>query len=393
MHNEKIRGSKVTDLIEIKMPSDNQEGTESVIGSWFKKIGDTINEHEPILEINTDKVTMEIPSPASGTLVKILKDSNDKINPGEVLGIIQPGAGAAKESATNTSAPKSAPLKSSQSSSEQSLSPAVRKLLKEKGIDASEIIGSGPNGRILIEDVEKFTPTSKNSTKTPHTAMRKSIANHMVSSLLKTAPHVTTVFDCDLSNLIANRDKNKNDFASKGVKLTFTPYFVKAAVEALKAVPELNSKWHEDSLELFSDYNIGVATSLEQGGLIVPVIKNAQSLDLFEIASQLQDLTNKARNNSLETKDVQGGTFTITNHGMTGSLMATPIINQPQSGILGVGKLEKRVVVREVNGKDEMVIRPMCYITLTFDHRVTDGVRGNAFLQKFISEIEGLALA
>lgn len=372
-------------MIEIKMPSDNQEGTESVIGSWFKKPGDSINEHEPILEINTDKVTMEIPSPATGTLVKILKDSNDKINPGEVLGIIQPGATASKEVSTQTPTAKAPSTKSPQSSSEQSLSPAVRKLLKEKGIDASEIIGSGPNGRILIEDVEKFTPIAKNATKVPHSAMRKSIASHMVLSLLKTAPHVTTVFDCDLSAVIEHRNKNKDEFATKGVKLTFTPYFVRAAVEALKAVPELNSKWHDDALEVFNDYNIGIATSLEQGGLIVPVIKNAQNLDLFQIASELQELTNKARSTSLETKDVQGGTFTITNHGMTGSLIATPIINQPQSGILGIGKLEKRAIVQEANGKDEMVIRPMAYVTLTFDHRVTDGVRGNAFLEKFVS--------
>jgi 2-oxoglutarate dehydrogenase E2 component (dihydrolipoamide succinyltransferase) len=210
----------------------------------------------------------------------------------------------------------------------------------------------------------------------------------MVTSLLKTAPHVTTVFDCDLSAIISHRNANKDKFQEKGVKLTFTPYFIQAAVEGLKAMPALNSRWHDDFLEVYEDYNIGIATSLEQGGLIVPVVKNAQTLDLFGIASQLQDLTTKARSNSLSTADVQGGTFTISNHGMTGSLIATPIINQPQSGILGIGKLEKRPVVIEQNGKDELVIKPMVYVTLTFDHRVMDGVQGNAFLARFVETIQ-----
>jgi 2-oxoglutarate dehydrogenase E2 component (dihydrolipoamide succinyltransferase) len=393
----------MSDTVEITLSSEQQEGTESVVANWFKKPGDTVKEHEPIVEINTDKVSVEISAPASGILIEIIKQTDEKISPGDVLGRIQSSDSAQITKTAESSKPTSSNgAKSSQPKSESNnaaeLTPAVRRLLKEKGLDASCITGTGPNGRILIEDVENYSAknagTNKSSSssirsnKVPHTAIRKSIASHMVTSLLKTAPHVTTVFDCDLSAIISHRNANKDKFQEKGVKLTFTPYFIQAAVEGLKAMPALNSRWHDDFLEVYEDYNIGIATSLEQGGLIVPVVKNAQTLDLFGIASQLQDLTTKARSNSLSTADVQGGTFTISNHGMTGSLIATPIINQPQSGILGIGKLEKRPVVIEQNGKDELVIKPMVYVTLTFDHRVMDGVQGNAFLARFVETIQ-----
>ena len=394
----------MSDTVEITLSSEQQEGTESVVANWFKKPGDAVKEHEPLVEINTDKVSVEISAPASGILIEIIKQPDEKIAPGDVLGLIK-SSDSIQSSSSKSSVPSSAAsangTKSNTSKQESSnaaeLTPAVRRLLKEKGIDASSITGTGPNGRILIEDVEKYTSESSSSNKTnsaiksnkvPHTAIRKSIASHMVNSLLKTAPHVTTVFDCDLTNIIEHRNANKDKFQEKGVKLTFTAYFIKAAVEGLKVMPNLNSKWHDDFLEVFEEFNIGVATSLEQGGLIVPVVKNAQDLDLFQTASQLQDLTTKARNNSLSTADVQSGTFTISNHGMTGSLIATPIINQPQSGILGIGKLEKRPVVIENNGKDELVVKPMVYVTLSFDHRVMDGVQGNAFLARFVEIIQ-----
>jgi 2-oxoglutarate dehydrogenase E2 component (dihydrolipoamide succinyltransferase) len=219
-----------------------------------------------------------------------------------------------------------------------------------------------------------------------HNQMRRSIAQHMVQSIA-TAPHVTSVFDADLSRIVAHRAASKADFEKRGAKLTFTAYFVHASVAALKAVPEVNSRWHDDALELFDDINIGVATALGAGGLIVPVITKAQDLDLFGIAQRLQDLTDRARNEKLDTRDVQNGTFTISNHGVSGSLIASPIIiNQPQSAILGVGKMERRVVpMSEVS--QETVIKPMCYVTLTIDHRVLDGFQANQFLTSWVGAL------
>jgi 2-oxoglutarate dehydrogenase E2 component (dihydrolipoamide succinyltransferase) len=208
----------------------------------------------------------------------------------------------------------------------------------------------------------------------------------MVESLLRTAPHVTAVFDADLSAIVAHRERTKGDFRAKGVKLTYTAYFVHAAVQALRAVPVLNSRWHDDALEVFDDCNIGIATALDNG-LVVPVLKRAQTMDLFAIAVRLGELTEKARHGRIELQDLQQGTFTITNHGVSGSLIATPIINQPQSAILGVGKLEKRLVVVEIDGHDTIQIRPMAYVTLTIDHRAVDGFQANTFLTRFVETL------
>ncbi|HEY0241837.1 MAG TPA: 2-oxo acid dehydrogenase subunit E2, partial [Gemmatimonadaceae bacterium] len=277
------------------------------------------------------------------------------------------------------------------------LSPAVRKLLKEHGLDASRITGSGKGGRITADDVMKHiesrgsagtakAPASKAGRMVKHSQMRRSIAQHMVQSVAA-APHVTSVFDADLSAIFAHRESNKADFEKRGAKLTYTAYFVKASVDALKAVPEANSRWHDDALEIFDDINIGVATALGSGGLIVPVIEKAQDLDLFGIAERLQDLTDRARNEKLDPRDVQNGTFTISNHGVSGSLIASPIIiNQPQSAILGVGKAERRVVPAGESGS-EVEVKPMCYVTLTIDHRVLDGFQANQFLTSWVSAV------
>ena len=285
------------------------------------------------------------------------------------------------------------------------LSPAVKYLVKKYNINITKIEGTGAGGRVTATDIEQYlskTPVAKKVTpvnnnqpsqspipgkRIPHTRMRKLIADHMVDSMLRTAPHVTAVFDADMSAVIAHREKEKKKYEKKGVKLTFSAYFTQAAVQGLKAIPEVNSRWHEDELEIFDDYNIGIATALDDG-LIVPVIQKAQKLDLFKTASVLQDLTNRARNGKLKLDEIQNGTFTITNHGVSGSLIATPIINQPQSAILGIGKLEKRVVVIEKNGKDTTEIKPMVYITLTIDHRVLDGFKANQFLTEFVRTLE-----
>jgi len=219
--------------------------------------------------------------------------------------------------------------------------------------------------------------------------MRQSIAKHMVESLLHTAPHVTSVFELDMSNVIEHRRWHKKEFAEQGVNLTFTAYFLAASVAAIQAVPQVNSRFHEDALEVFEQINIGVGTALGDKGLVVPVVEAVQSKTLFEIAEALQSQTEKARSGKLSPADMKNGTFTISNHGVSGSLFATPIIiNQPQVAILGVGKLEKRVVVREVDGRDEMVIKPMCYVSLSIDHRALDASQTNQFLSLLVETLE-----
>lgn len=396
----------MADRIDITLPESSQEGTESVIASWLKNEGERVELHEPIIEISTDKVNVEVPAPADGILVEILKHENEQVEIGDVLGRIemvedkpeetQTSAGEPDKKAKFAEAVESEPVIESQ---EARLSPSVRRLVKQHGIKISEIRGTGKRGRITFEDVENYLKSLDegrakekikdkiSDRKIPHTPMRLGIAHHMVESKLKTAPHVTAVFDTDMSAVIKHRENNKEDFQRMGVKLTFTAYFVQAVVQALQTVPEVNSRWHDDALELFGDCNIGVATALD-GGLIVPVLHKAQNLDLFATAEKLQDLTNRARNNKLEQHEVHNGTFTITNHGVSGSLIATPIINQPQSAILGIGKLEKRVVVKEMDGNDSIQIKPMIYVTVTIDHRALDGFQANTFLSKFVEVLE-----
>ncbi len=409
-------------LIDVTVPVGQAEGTESVVSTWFKAVGDQVTENEPLLEISTDKVNMEVAAPASGVLAEISKQDGEQVEPGEVLGRIN----AATDSAVDTvPAAASAPEPTAQADGAErrgegaaggsgELSPAVRKLLKEHNLEASQITGTGRGGRITHQDVTDFVvsggstgrsggsattekPAAKKGEKpsgipgrmVPHSQMRRSIAQHMVYSVA-TAPHVTSVFEADLSAVIADRDARKSDFHSRGAKLTFTAYFVKAAVAALRAVPEANSRWHDEALEVLDDVNIGIATALGSGGLIVPVILAAQDLDLFGISEKLQDITERARTEKLDARDVQNGTFTISNHGVSGSLVATPIIiNQPQSAILGVGKLERRVMPASESG-NEVAIKPMCYVSLTIDHRVLDGFQANQFLSAFVDSLSSV---
>jgi len=292
------------------------------------------------------------------------------------------------------------------------LSPAVRRLLDQHGLEASQVDGTGRGGRVTAEDVERVAasrttkpisadsapplslrptshpPSGIPSRMVPHSQMRKGIAAHMVHSVA-IAPHVTTVFDADLSRVLLHRERNRAEAEARGAKLTLTAYFVRATVQALQAVPEVNSRWHDDALELFEDCNVGVATALDDGGLIVPVIREAQTLDLIGIAERLSDLTSRARAGALTPADVQRGTFTISNHGVSGSIIATPIIiNQPQSAILGIGRMEKRVVVAQSYTHEITEIRPMLYVTLTIDHRVLDGFLANKFLTEWVKTIQ-----
>ncbi len=397
----------MAEMIDILMP-ESDEGTESVVERWLKKVGEAVRANEPLIEINTDKVSLEIPAPADGFLAEIVKKENDPVNPGDLLGrlsIKAKGESQKEKVFVPADMPKIERQRRTFIDGEREvrLSPIVRKMLADQNIRPEEIIGSGRGGRITARDVENFIenraklpkaapPVSAPSGKIPshmipHNALRRSTARHMVESMLNTAPHVTAVFDADLSGVVAHRAKNKAIYESKGAKLTFTAYFVHAAAQALLAVPEVNSRWHDDALEIFDECNIGVAAATD-AGLIVPVLHRAEKLSLLAIAEQLQSLTEKARAGKLAKADVQNGTFTITNHGMTGSIIATPIINQPQSAILGIGKMEKRFVVVEKNGQDVPEIKPMAYVTLTIDHRALDGFQANQFLSAFVETLQ-----
>jgi 2-oxoglutarate dehydrogenase E2 component (dihydrolipoamide succinyltransferase) len=392
----------MAELIAITAPADQEEGTEMVVGTWLRQVGESVTLNEPLLEITTDKVTVEIAAPASGILREVLKSADQPIQAGEVLGRIEAGAAPPADPA-----PARGPASTSESAAAAAeLSPAVRRLLAEHGLVATQISGTGRGGRITLQDVEAHlasrtgtpgpstpakaaAPSAYPSRKVPHSGMRRSIAQHMTQSVA-VAPHVTAVFEADLSAIAAHREAHRAGYEADGIKLTYTAYFVRATVAALQAVPEANSRWHDEALELFDDCNIGVATALPQGGLILPVIHRAQTLDLRATAERLQDLTQRARVGALSPNEVQHGTFSISNHGVSGSLIAAPIvIPQPQSAILGIGKLERRPVVRMRGEKEVVEVRPMCYVTLTIDHRVLDGFQANAFLTRWVEEIEG----
>lgn len=393
------------DLIDVVVP-ENSEGTEATVLRWCFKVGDRIAEHQPLLELETDKVTVEVPAPASGELVEILKSESESVEPGAVLARLRPGAAAAAPAPAVVQV-RSEPARATAPATTQSQlqSPAVRRLLSEHALTAAEVPASGKGGRVTAEDVTRFvagrtaTPavTAKRAVnliggRSPHSAMRKRIAAHMVESMA-TAPHVSTVFQVDVGRVLKHRERHLEAFAREGIKLTLTAYFVAASARALESNPEVNSTFHEDALEIHPDCNIGVGTALGNEGLIVPVIKRAQTLDLRGIARRLGELVTAARERRLAPEEVRGGTFTISNHGVSGSLLAAPIvINQPQVAILGVGKVERRVVVSEVDGEEIFRVRSMCYLTLTIDHRALDGYQANTFLGAVVSELENWPL-
>ena len=408
--------------VEIRAPAEQTEGTRSQILRWLKQVGESVAENEPLIEIETDKVTVEVASPGTGVLREIIKQEQEEIAPGELLGRIDTGTAAAalaqapRPAAAATAAASASPVAVQSGTRAPAavggLSPAVRRLLSERGVDPSAIRGTGPAGRITVEDVLRAAPGSaperrrqapasvappgaaadalSRSHRVPHTAVRKRIADHMVQSLLHTAPHVTTVFEADMTAVLTDRARQRDEFARRGAPLTLTAYFVQAAVAAIRAVPEANSRWTDTALEIYDSIHIGVATAVEGVGLVVPVLHDADARDLFDTARALDELVTRARAGKLSPADVRGGTFTISNHGVSGSLLAAPIIiNQPQAAILGVGKLEKRPVVVEEGDEQRIVVRPRCYVTLTLDHRVMDGHQANHFLQVFVEKLTG----
>jgi len=394
--------------IDIVVPAE-QEGTRAIVRNWLVGIGQRVEENDPLVELETDKVTQEVPAPAGGVLAEILLDTDAEAAPGALLGRLRlAGEEERVEEEPQTAAAPvdEPPPKATPAAPVTGLSPSVRRAIKEYGIDPATIAGTGRGGRITRADVDRAAAQGAPSapapstapppvpsapgqrTVIPHDRMRLAIARNMLDSVTA-APHVTAVFECDFSAIIAHRDRHKAAFERDGAKLTFTAYIVAASAAAMRAAPTVNSRWHDDRLEVFEDINIGIGTALGDKGLVVPVVPRVQDLSLLGIASRLTDLTARARGNALGPADVRGGTFTISNHGVSGSLIASPvIINQPQSAILGVGKLEKRVVVKDVDGVDAIQIRPLCYVSLTIDHRVLDGHQTNAWLGRFVETIE-----
>ncbi|GMV32498.1 MAG: 2-oxo acid dehydrogenase subunit E2 [Chloroflexi bacterium] len=395
------------------------EGVDEVtVTKWLKQEGDSIKELEPLLEVNTDKVDTEIPAPATGTVLKIVAQEGVPAKVGELLAIIgQPGEEVSGVSVSSVRSVEEAlpqvkaNLTPDTSHLKQDLgfiSPVVARVAAEHGVDLSQVNGTGLNGRITKNDIlgyveskgsSRIAPSGRASSHTKsvidneslaggdqlikHSTIRKQIAAHMVESK-HTSPHVLTVMEADMSKVAKHRAANKAAFERDGVNLTFTAYFMMAIVAGLKAYPQTNSSWTDEGLLVHKNINLGMAVSLGEEGLIVPVIKNADNLSLLAMARTVNDLATRSRNKKLQPDEVKGGTFTLTNHGVSGSLFAFPVINQPQAGILGVGALQKRVVVID----DAIAIRPMVYLSFVFDHRILDGASADWFLAKVKETLE-----
>ncbi|MFQ5943010.1 MAG: dihydrolipoamide acetyltransferase family protein [Anaerolineales bacterium] len=436
---------------EVIMPQLGESVVEGTVTKWLRNQDDQIEEYEPLVEINTDKVDTEVPSPATGTILKLFVGEGETVKAGTLLAVIgEPGEeipeappadredGGAKAAPPVEREHQPSPAVSTAPSTPKAtredigfISPVVARVAAEHKVDLNQVTGTGSGGRITKKDVlayveggqatapweepasgELFRPTEEVFGKVlpaaaeqrtgaqagnvlPLDAVRTQIAEHMVRSK-HTSPHVTTLMEVDLGRVIAHRKAHKESFGREGVNLTLTAYFVAASVEALKEVPVVNSSFSEEGIVLHKAANVGVAVSLGEDGLIVPVVKNAEQLSLQAIARSVNDLAERARSHKLILDEVQDGTFTITNHGISGSLLATPIINQPQCAILGVGVLQKRPVVIEGMSpsgepEDSLAIRPMAYLTLTFDHRIIDGAIADQFLGIVVQRLQSWA--
>jgi len=417
---------------------------EGTLSRWLVKEGDRVEQFAPIAEVETDKVTTETTSDAAGVVLKLCVSEGETVPVGTVLAYIGEAGesiseNGAKEKANGDTAavkpavepaqaapaaPQSAPKSTPYTGR---ISPVVGRIASEHGVDLGLVTGTGRDGRITKEDVLAYVASTSTPAEPPVvdeppvvetapepaletvarpapaadvkptpppaadgvpaellplTSIRRSIAEHMVRSV-QTSPHVTTVFEIDFSAVAAHRRANKSSFERDGVRLTFTAYIVAATVQALKAHPMVNSSWSDEGILLKREINIGMAAAIDDG-LIVPVIKNADGMNLLGLARTINDLTERARNKQLKPNEVRGGTFSITNHGTTGSLFATPIINQPQCGILGIGAIEKRVKVID----DAIAIRPLAYVSFTFDHRILDGASADEFVGTIKQHIE-----
>jgi 2-oxoisovalerate dehydrogenase E2 component (dihydrolipoyl transacylase) len=398
----------------VTMPEMGEGVIEGTLVKWLINVGDTIQEGDAIFEIETDKVTVEVNAEASGTVQEIIASVGDVVNVGETLAIIDDGSADEAPSSRVESAPaetlvQQTPMDEGHEPSIRS-SPVVARMAKEHDLDLSQITGTGRDGRITKRDVEAYLAEQSTSETLPQptpikqiapqvkvdsdegeiqplTGMRRSIAEHMVMSK-HTSPHATTFFEFDYQAVAEHRAKNKSVFAKDGVKLTYMPYLVMAVAEALKKHPLVNSSWTDDGILYRKAIHLGMAVAVPTG-LLVPVIRDADQLNLLGLARAINDLAERGRMNKLKPDELKGGTFTVTNHGASGSLMGAPIINQPQAGILGVGMIEKRVkVIADSMGGDMIAIRPCAYVSFSFDHRILDGATADAFVMDIKQRIE-----
>ena len=402
--------------VDIKVPSLGESVTEATIARWYKSIGDSVSIDEPLLELETDKVTLEVPAPVSGQLTDIKVKDGDTVEVGAILGAIAEGAVASEKAPDPqptietikeepiVEKPKAEEVKEVETIKEPAsvsneLSPAVRKIVAENNIDINKINPSGKNGRITKEDalssissqsneiVSPSKPKATNSNQTTErvtmSRLRKTIAKRLKDAQ-NTAAILTTFNEVDMTELIKVRNEYKEFFEKKhGVKLGFMSFFVKACITALKEIPEVNAEIEGDDVIYKNYYNIGVAVGTDQG-LVVPVIKNADELIVADIEKEIASLGKKARDGKLSISDMQDGTFTISNGGVYGSLMSTPILNPPQSGVLGMHKIQERPIA--IDG--EIAIRPMMYLALSYDHRLIDGKAAVTFLVRVKESLE-----
>jgi len=449
--------------IDVVMPQMGESIAEGTVVRWLKKVGEKVERDEPLLEISTDKVDAEIPSPASGTLTEIIAQEGQTVGVNTVVARIAaegeaaapapaPAAPAPQPAAAapppppaptpapapkpepappvgqpvNLATPQPEPQQPSNQATEQPAestslderrrtksSPLVRKIAQENNVDISRIQGSGVSGRVTKNDILDYLQqpeapaqqpaaapqpppaprppaitfaAGENNRIEPLSVMRKKIAQHMVLSK-QTSAHVTTVFEVDFTNIDKLRRQYKDAYAERGTKLTFLPFVIQAVVTGLREFPIINASMDESSVIYHRDLNIGIAVALEWG-LIVPVVKNADEKNILGLSKTINDLGERARTKKLSPDDVQGGTFTITNPGIYGGLFGTPIINQPQVAILGIGGVKKRPVVVETKEGDFIAIRSMCILSLTFDHRLIDGAVADQFMAKVKAFIE-----
>jgi len=416
--------------IKIILPPMGEGITDARITRWLIKVGDKVEIDQPVVEIATDKVDSEIPSNSAGTVKERLFNEGDTPQVGQPILILTVEAGAdSSDSSVDVTPTRIEPTidlpkkneVTGHVSTEESftgLSPLVRKIIKEESISSSElkqITGSGLNGRInkddiiayiqkrdskiseiefkALETVQSSQTQQPSETGTRHEIipmdrMRKLIAEHMVMSK-QTSAHVTSFIEVDVTNMVEWRNRNKENFQkSEGEKLTLTHLFAEATVQTIKKLPLINSSVDGDKIILKKDINLSIATALPNGNLIVPVVKNADRLNLAGLAKGINDLATRARENKLKPDEIQGGTFTITNLGMFDTLTGTPIINQPQVAILAIGAIKKRPVVIETQSGDVIGIRQMCIISLSYDHRIVDGALAGNFLKTFRDTLE-----
>ena len=381
--------------VEIKLPKLGESIVSATIVQWFKKVGDSIKLDEPLLEVSTDKVNSEIPSPIAGIIKEILAEPDQELDVGAPLAIIST-AEAAHFIQPIFEKPKPCPLSSS--SMKDSFTPVVLRMAREKGISLEElekIPATGAGGRLSKRDLEQYLektpkveaskPTSSSDVeRMKMTGMRKKIAESMVKSFYE-APHATLINEVDITGIIKYIAAEKSHFLTKhGYKLTITSFIAKAIAGAAKEYPLINSSLDDDTIILKRFVNLGIAVSVEQG-ILVPVIQNCQSRSIIEIAKEVAELSDKARNNTLDPSSVQQGTITMTNFGMSGTLIGIPIIRYPEVAIIGVGAIQKKVVALE---DDSIAIRSMMHLSLTFDHRVLDGMYGCGFLNAVQKQLQ-----